>query len=353
MIVRFFNWQSWVDNILCDGGLSGWLGSDVTQRSYLKVASKEVQEGGEVWLLAASKDKDWRAAAWIKLRKRNANEPDKNDDYSTLVYYDPASSVLLGDLETKKLLDIPELDAILKTYGKQLEQQGKAGFEFQGERGKKIFTLMRKIASTGISFSSLIDNEVINKTKNVKSDPLISMVGEFKSSVETKIETSPAVLAGEKVEGIETALSDFEDSISSEFSGCIGTDVDAVVKRRIGQGLFRDLLQKKYGSRCCLSGVKNSRLLIASHIVPWSKSSAVQKVDPENGLLLSITFDALFDKGLVSFSDEGSLLRSDQLDDETVELLGVNLDASLPPNLLTEKRRSNLQWHRKINGFEQ
>jgi len=93
------------------------------------------------------------------------------------------------------------------------------------------------------------------------------------------------------------------------------------------------------------------RLLIASHIVPWSKSSPAQKTDSENGLLLAVGWDALFDKGFVSF-DDTHLLRSDQLDDDTMERLGMSLEIALPGKMLSAKRRENLAWHRKRHGFE-
>lgn len=65
-----------------------------------------------------------------------------------------------------------------------------------------------------------------------------------------------------------------------------------------------------WGDACALSGVDEPMLLIASHIVPWSKSDADVKLDPFNGILLAPHYDRLFDQGLISFRDNGSILMS-------------------------------------------
>ena len=101
-----------------------------------------------------------------------------------------------------------------------------------------------------------------------------------------------------------------------------------------------------------MTGLTNARLLIASHIVPWSKSTGTQKLDPENGLLLSVSMDALFDKGLISFSINGSILIGDDLDDKSIEILGLDREFALPEKLLTGARKENLAKHRERHGFE-
>lgn len=142
------------------------------------------------------------------------------------------------------------------------------------------------------------------------------------------------------------------DQVAVEYANKPGEDVDAIVKRRVGQGAFRALLQKTYGTSCWLSGLEDGRLLIASHIVPWSLSDSIQKTDPENGLLLSVSWDALFDKGYISFDDDGQLLCSDLLNEDTVRCLGISKQSTLSKTLMTEQRKKNLGWHRKHHGFK-
>jgi len=168
-----------------------------------------------------------------------------------------------------------------------------------------------------------------------------------------KVDTTPKKSEeDELIIALQDDVGAMASRIDAEYANRPGEDVDAIVKRRIGQGPFRSLLEKMYGARCCVSGVSKRKLLIASHIVPWSKSTAAQKTDPENGLLLTVGWDALFDKGFVSFDDEGSLLRSLELDDNTVQLLRMSIEVTLPEKMLSPKRKENLAWHRKRHGFE-
>lgn len=154
-----------------------------------------------------------------------------------------------------------------------------------------------------------------------------------------------------RMEQYRAQVADALDQIGAEYANKPGEEVDAIVKRRIGQGPFRDLLEEVHGVTCCVSGITNRRLLIASHIVPWSKASSIQKTDHENGLLLSVIWDALFDKGFISFDDHGKLLRSEELDNATAERLGISMEAKLPEEMLTKRRKENLSWHRREYGF--
>lgn len=76
--------------------------------------------------------------------------------------------------------------------------------------------------------------------------------------------------------------------------------------------------------RCCrICGLYNQQLLVASHIQPWSKSTNDERLDSENGLLLCALHDALFDKGLISFDDDGKMLVSYRLSLEERAILHV------------------------------
>lgn len=353
-IIRFYNWKAWRANLLAPEGLSGWLGSNKTQTSYLKAAAREAEsESNEVWLLAATKNKVWRVSAWIKLRKRLPNEAASNAEYSTLVYYELDASKVLGDLSSGDLCEIPAIDSILQQYGTSLEQQGNAGFEFTGVNGKAVFNAMRGISGTPFSAyinRSLIEPLVLEGNVETVADEQGKCQSDqvFPEVVDV---TETAGLNGD-LEDIRTDLESEAKIVDTDLCNNPGEDVDAIVKRRIGQGAFRKLLEYVCGATCCLSGLSNKRLLIASHIVPWSKATATQKTDANNGLLLSITWDALFDKGLISFGHDGNLLCSESLDDESMKCLGISKDVRLCTELLTEQRRDNLMWHRSKYGFE-
>jgi hypothetical protein len=82
-----------------------------------------------------------------------------------------------------------------------------------------------------------------------------------------------------------------------------------LVKSRNGQGLFKDRL-KEIELGCRITGLTDVKYLIASHIKPWAKSNDFEKLDGNNGLLLSPHIDKLFDSGYISFEDRGSMILS-------------------------------------------
>jgi putative restriction endonuclease len=82
-----------------------------------------------------------------------------------------------------------------------------------------------------------------------------------------------------------------------------------VTEQRIKQNFFRRAVLSSYGGRCCMSGVSEPRLLIASHIVPWSKDKR-NRLNPANGLCLSAMHDRAFDQGLISVAEDFRILVS-------------------------------------------
>ncbi|MFD1122018.1 HNH endonuclease [Methylophilus flavus] len=87
-----------------------------------------------------------------------------------------------------------------------------------------------------------------------------------------------------------------------------------LIKARRGQGLFRKNLSD-VESVCRVSGVTVATHLIASHIKPWRDSTDEEKIDGNNGLLLSPHVDHLFDRGYITFSDNGKMIVSSELSD--------------------------------------
>ena len=84
------------------------------------------------------------------------------------------------------------------------------------------------------------------------------------------------------------------------------TEAERLVVQRVGQDIFRSGLIDYWQGRCPLTGITDTELLRASHIVPWKDcTSDAERLDVHNGLLLSALWDAAFDRGLVTFDDEG------------------------------------------------
>ena len=102
------------------------------------------------------------------------------------------------------------------------------------------------------------------------------------------------------------------------------TTREALVMSRVGQGKFRADLIKRWGGRCALTGLQNVNLMVASHINAWALSTNIERLDVDNGLLLAPHIDRLFDQGLISFSDRGTLQVSPSLNVEDREIFGLN-----------------------------
>nr|WP_245008582.1 HNH endonuclease [Paracoccus marcusii] len=84
------------------------------------------------------------------------------------------------------------------------------------------------------------------------------------------------------------------------------TEAERLVVQRIGQDIFRTSLMDYWQGRCPLTGITDRPLLRASHIVPWKDCTTnAERLNVHNGLLLSALWDAAFDRGLVTFDEEG------------------------------------------------
>jgi hypothetical protein len=127
------------------------------------------------------------------------------------------------------------------------------------------------------------------------------------------------------------------------------TEAERMMIQRIGQDVFRDALMNYWAGRCPLTGITERGLLRASHIVPWADCNDAQRLDVHNGLLLSALWDAAFDRGLISFGDDGSVLVSPDLSLDARRALGLAGTPALPG--LVEEHRKNLQVHRARYGY--
>lgn len=96
------------------------------------------------------------------------------------------------------------------------------------------------------------------------------------------------------------------------------------VRERIGQDLYREALMQFWGGRCALTGAAlPPSLLRASHAKPWADAGDDERLDPFNGLLLTVRYDALFDQGWIAFDDAGKAIVSQQLDAPARDFLGL------------------------------
>lgn len=156
---------------------------------------------------------------------------------------------------------------------------------------------------------------------------------------------APADAAALEVLARQAALAG-EDAVEAAITASGGnpTEVDQLVRARRGQGRFR-LNVLAVEKRCRLTGVELEPFLVASHIKPWAVSSNAERLDGHNGLMLAPHVDLLFDRGWISFADDGSVLVAN---DEASAMLaawglpGVGV-ATAP---FSAKQRGYLAFHR-------
>ncbi|HEX6706090.1 MAG TPA: HNH endonuclease [Albitalea sp.] len=145
---------------------------------------------------------------------------------------------------------------------------------------------------------------------------------------------------------LDAMLSTPQDAVSPPSGADHGraTTRLAIGNARLGQGQFREALMVKWSGGCAVTGLTCPELLRASHVKPWSISSGRERLDPHNGLLLAAHLDALFDKGLISFDDEGKMLLSSRLRPEERSHFGLPRQLRQPPDAVL---RSYLSHHRE------
>ncbi|MBN2156489.1 MAG: HNH endonuclease [Candidatus Lokiarchaeota archaeon] len=122
------------------------------------------------------------------------------------------------------------------------------------------------------------------------------------------------------------------------------TEKKQLITARRGQGVFRENL-KNVESECRLTHVNNEKLLIASHIKPWRDSTDTEKLDGNNGLLLSPHIDKLFDSGYITFTNDGHIHRASEQVDLVMEKWG--LDPKMNIGKFTSDQERYLEYHRK------
>lgn len=156
-------------------------------------------------------------------------------------------------------------------------------------------------------------------------------------------------LLAESLARSDEEISEFKSRIESDNYEV--PDATSTVKTRgSAQKAFADSVKKNYGGRCALSGVKTPAFLIASHIVPWSLDQTI-RLDPSNGICLSVFIDRAFEKGFIVIQDDGTVtVDFEKIGDDT-ELRkqlecydGVKLSApkAHPPKADYLKRRRDL-----------
>lgn len=112
-----------------------------------------------------------------------------------------------------------------------------------------------------------------------------------------------------------------------------------------GQGLFKERVSA-IESRCQIAGVDNPAHLIASHCKPWRDSTNEERLNGENGLLLTPSIDHLFDRGFMGFEDAGHLIISPVAHRPSLAKMGIDSEKVVNVAGFTRGQRKFLEIHR-------
>ena len=122
-----------------------------------------------------------------------------------------------------------------------------------------------------------------------------------------------------------------EQKYSEELKGIEhlkGEDKIREVKTRVNQDVFRQIVIANYSGRCAITGIDIPDLLLASHIIPWSKNEK-ERLNPENGICLSALYDRAYDKGYIGINEKFEIILSSVLKKKHKELYHTKHFASL------------------------
>lgn len=223
----------------------------------------------------------------------------------------------------------------------EFENEFKAFMKKEGLKAHYI-SWLRFIAKEGIRIGRNMDdnNTIINHLEKNKSKRSIYLN-------ENNNDYSDFKAALNKYRKFIAEKSDLIDDIEAIIKDEIipKTEKEQLISARIGQGNYRNKLINLW-EKCAVSKCEMTELLIASHIKPWSKSTNIEKLDPYNGLLLLPNYDKLFDKGLISFEDNGKIIISPLIKEEEYKVLGISPNDEL--FTVYDENKPYLEEHRRI-----
>lgn len=153
------------------------------------------------------------------------------------------------------------------------------------------------------------------------------------------------IKVGKETSNVTNLSSNISNERKRNYKKPSKTERKGLVTSRVGQGWYRREILKRWGGECSVTGCGLDKILISSHIVPWSQSNDKERLDVGNGILLSPNLDSLFDRYLISFKDNGEVIISEKLKDDDLNLLGINRQMRL--SNVFDDMKPYLSRHRK------
>ena len=230
----------------------------------------------------------------------------------------------------------------------EFENEFKAFMKKEGLKAHYI-SWLRFIAKEGIRIGRNMDdnNTIINHLEKNKSKRSIYLnennndYSDFKAALNKyrKFIAEKSDLIATKSDLIDDIEAIIKDEIIPK------TEKKRLISARIGQGNYREELINLW-KKCAVSKCEMTDVLIASHIKPWRKSTNKERLDRYNGLLLLPNYDKLFDKGLISFEDNGKIIISPLIKEEEYKVLGISPNDELFK--VYDENKPYLEEHRRI-----
>lgn len=177
--------------------------------------------------------------------------------------------------------------------------------------GRSPSSLAMKMVNLGRLDPSLAERGVGGLAHGAKGE--IAVWNEFADRIDRLEEERTRILT--QLEGeIAIAETITDDDVTLKIPP--GIEKERLQKVRCNQSYFRSLVLSSYDTKCCITGINDRRLLIASHIKPWSDSSVEnERVSPANGLCLAALHDKAFDRGLITLDNDLRVVVSRSLRD--------------------------------------
>jgi len=161
-----------------------------------------------------------------------------------------------------------------------------------------------------------------------------------------RLREDAAIYQADKTELVDTWYKAIEKDIDDD-PNLKATEKTETKKARIGQGIFKRNVTR-IEKFCRVTRVENIDHLIGSHIKPWSNSTNRERLDGENGLLLTPSIDHLFDGGFISFKNNGDLIVSSVSDGPSLQKMGIPQGGSFNAGSFTKKQTDYLEYHRDL-----
>lgn len=220
-------------------------------------------------------------------------------------------------------------------------------FEQISKNKREIINLATKINRTpsavALKLFNLAHFDKYHISRNIKA---MSNGSKLDKEVFFEFENNKKSLIDEALKIKEKMWLEERDEYFVEDNFPEGCSLKSIVKKRVGQTYFREIVLSSYNYKCCITGLSAINLLEASHIKPWSASDdKSEKLNPSNGLCLCSFLHSAFDKGLISIDFSYKILLSSHLGD-------IHLDQSTKEWLYSYKGRQIYLPYRCLPGID-